>query len=67
MCRFDDTAVLNCAPILSFGMSLLNRSFAVDRKQLQFSQCIACQARVSAWFSYFHLISLVEYFTFNAI
>ena len=32
MCRFNDTAVLNCAPILKlFGMSLLNRSFAVNR------------------------------------
>ena len=46
MCRFNDTAALNCAPILKlFGMSLLNRSFAVNRKQLQFSQCARNSAR----------------------
>ena len=33
MCRFNDTTVLNCAPILKlFGMSLLNRSFAVNNR-----------------------------------
>ena len=52
MCRFNDTTVLNCAAIFKlFGTSLLNRSFAVSRKQLQFSQCIACHASASVWCS----------------
>ena len=64
VCRFNDTAVLKCAPILKlFGMSLLNRSFAVNRKQLQFSQC----ARNSAWCSYVYLVSLMESGAFKAL
>ena len=64
VCRFNDTVVLNCAPILKlFGMSLLNRSFAVNRKQWQFSQC----ARNSAWCSYVYLVSLMESGTFKAL